>query len=389
MSLKASVDALLKQATDAGDVPGVVAMATSRDATIYEGAFGTRVAGKTDVPMTLDTIVLIASMTKAITATAAMQLIEQGKLDLHSPASRWLPQLSKVQVLDGFDDNGEPRLRAPKRAVTLLDLLTHTSGFGYEFLSADLGRYQAKTGAPNSLSGASGMLEAPLLFDPGERWFYGTGIDVAGAIVEKASGQKLGAYFAEHVFAPLGMKSTAFQISSDMRARLAKIHHRLDDGSLIAGDVEIPQDADFEMGGAGLYGTAGDYLKFVRMLLNEGRGEQGVVLKPETVKQMFSNQIGALTVPSLSSVDRTLSNDLPLPPDNPHLWGLSFMINSKTFPTGRSPGSVMWAGIANSYYWIDPVKGIGGVYLSQILPFADVKSMPLFFGFEATVYANL
>jgi methyl acetate hydrolase len=318
-----------------------------------------------------------------------MQLIEQGKLDLHSPASRWLPQLGNVQVLDGFDDNGEPELRAPKRAVTLLDLLTHTSGFGYEFLSADLGRYQAKTGAPNSLSGASGMLEAPLLFDPGERWFYGTGIDVAGAIVEKASGQKLGAYFAEHVFAPLGMKSTAFQISSDMRARLAKIHHRLDDGSLIAGDVEIPQDADFEMGGAGLYGTAGDYLKFVRMLLNEGRGEQGVVLKPETVKQMFSNQLGTLTVPSLSTVDRTLSNDLPLPPDNPHLWGLSFMINSKTFPTGRSPGSVMWAGIANSYYWIDLVKGIGGVYLSQILPFADVKSMPLFFGFEATVYANL
>ena len=389
MSLKAQVDGLLKQATDAGDVPGVVAMVTNRNDTLYEGAFGTRVAGQA-LPMTLDTVVLIASMTKAITATAAMQLVEQGKLDLTSPASRWMPKIGEVKVLEGFDASGAPRLRAPKRAVTLLDLLTHTSGYGYEFVSADLGRYQAATGQPNSLSGSLGMMDAPLLFDPGERWFYGTGIDVAGQIVEKVSGKTLGAYFAEHVFAPLGMTSTSFRISGDMRARMAKIHHRMADGSLAAGDVELPQPAEFEMGGAGLYGTAGDYLKFLRMLLNGGRGDHGTVVKPETVKQMFSNHFApGITVPSLISADRTLSNDMPLPPDNPHLWGLSFMINSKALPTGRSPGSLRWAGIANTYYWIDPVKGIAGVYLSQILPFADVKSMPLFFGFEATVYANL
>lgn len=388
MSMQFQLDRILKAATDAGHVPGVVGLVTDREHTLYEAGFGTRVAGQ-DIPMTADTVVLIASMTKAVTGVASMQLVEQGRLDLDSPASRWLPMLAEAKVLEGFDASGQPRLRAPKTAITLRHLLTHTSGYTYEFMSQDVVKYREATGQPNSLSGKFGMLEAPLLFDPGERWSYGIGIDMAGRIVEEISGQRLGDYFAEHIFKPLGITSTAFRITPDMRARLAKIHHRLPDGGLAVGDVEIDQNADFDMGGAGLYGTAADYAKFIRMLLNDGQGPHGRVLKAETVEMMFQNQMGELTVPSIVSADKTLSNDLPLPPDNPHLWGLTFMLNSKALPTGRSPGSAMWAGIANTYYWIDRSRGIGGVYLSQILPFADIRSLPLFFGFEATVYGTL
>jgi methyl acetate hydrolase len=388
MSMQKSLDALLQGAANAGDVPGVVAMVTSREGTLYEGAFGVRKLGAS-APMTLDTVVLIASMTKAITSTAAMQLVEQGKLDLDSPASKWLPDLGKIQVLEGFDAAGKPKTRAPKRAITLKHLLTHTAGFSYEFLSEDVQKVQAATGTPGFASSAYASLQLPLLFDPGERWEYGINTDWAGLLVQKASGMKLSDYLAQHVLGPLGMKDTAITMRPDMLARLASIHARGADGKLAPIDLVLPQQPETEMGGQALYGTAGDYLKFVRMILNRGQGANGRVLKPETVEAMSSNQIGALDVPALKSVNPMFSNDMPMPPDNPQKWGLGFLINTKTLPTGRKPGSLMWAGLANSYYWIDPASGIGGVYLTQILPFADVKSLPLFFGFEATVYANL
>lgn len=387
MTLKTQLDALFGRATDASDVPGLVALATDRTQTLYEAGFGTRVAGK-DIPMTADTVVLIASMTKAVTGCAAMQLVEQERLDLDVPAERWLPMLGEARVLEGFDEAGQPRMRPPKTPITMRHLLTHTAGFSYEFIDADVTRYRTAKQLPNSLSGKFGMLDSPLMFDPGTQWRYGISLDMAGRIVEEISGLRLGDYFAEHIFKPLGITSTAFRITPEMRARLATIHHRLDDGSLVPGSLEVDQNADFDMGGAGLYGTAADYAKFIRMLLNGGQGDHGRVLKAETVTAMFQPQMNGLVVPSIVSADRTLSNDLPLPPELPHHWGLSFLLNSQRLPTGRSPGSAMWAGLANTYYWIDPAKGIGGIFLSQILPFADPKSLPLFLGFEATVYAN-
>ncbi len=389
MSLQQSLDAVLQRGVQPGGVPGVVAMVTNREGTLYEGAFGVRKLG-TDLKMTRDTVVLIASMTKALTSVAALQLVEQGKLDLDSPASKWLPDLGKIQVLEGFDEAGKPKLRAPKRAVTLKHLLTHTAGFSYQFFNANLQKWQAATGAPGFASSEYASLQMPLMFDPGERWEYGVNTDWAGLLVEKASGQKLNAYLAEHVLKPLGMTSTSMKISADMRSRLASIHARLPDGGLAPIDLEIPQEPEVEMGGHALYGTCGDYLKFVRMMLNGGQGEKGRVLKAETVEAMSRNQLdGGMQVPSIKSSDPTLSNDMPLPADNPHFWSLAFMINSKTLPTGRKAGSLMWAGLANSYYWIDQTSGVGGVYLTQILPFADVKSLPLFFEFEATTYQSL
>lgn len=388
MSMKNTIDAHLKAAADAGDVPGVVAMVTNREGTLYEGAFGRRRVDRPDA-MTVDTVGLIASMTKAITSVAVMQLVEQGKLDLESPASKWRPELGEVRVLEGFDAAGKPKTRAPKRAVTLKHLLTHTSGFSYEFMSADIARYIEVTGMPNFASSSIESLKTPLLFDPGERWEYGVSTDWAGLCVQAASGERLGAYLAKNVLGPLGMNDTAITMRPDMRARLAGIHARMPDGSLAPIDLELPQQPETDMGGQALYGTVGDYMKFIRMVLNGGVGNGNRILKAETVRQMSTNQIAPLHVPSIKSANKQFSNDLDLPPDNPHDWSLAWMINTKDLPTGRKAGSLMWAGLANSYYWIDPTTGIGGAFLTQILPFADVKAFPLFIGFEVLTYQGV
>jgi CubicO group peptidase (beta-lactamase class C family) len=389
MPLKDRVDSLLKKATDSGDVPGVVAMATNRDRSLYEGAFGKRILGQ-DAAMTTDTVVWIASMTKALTGACAMQLIEQGKLDLESAASKWVPDLASVEVLEGFDAAGKPRTRKPKRAITLRHLLTHTAGFSYEIWSNDIQRYQQAHNLPGITTCQNAALRTPLLFDPGEHWDYGINMDFVGKAVEAVSGKKLSAVLKENLFEPLGMSDTAFKITPSMRARLAKIHQRGDDGGLTAlMDLEIPQEPEFEMGGGGLYGTAGDYLKFVRMILNGGKANGRQVLKTETVKTMSMNQIGQVLVGPLKTAIPPLSNDVDVFPGMPKKWGLSFLINTEQAPTGRSAGSLAWAGLANTYFWIDPVKGIGGVYLSQVLPFADKKSLPLFGEFETALYRSV
>lgn len=387
MSLKDKLDAVLKRAADAGDVPGVIAMVTNAEGAIYQGAFGKR-AADLDAVMTADTVCWIASMTKALTATAALQLVEQGKLDLESPASQWLPALGQQQVLEGFDAKGKPITRAPTRAITLRHLLTHTAGFGYEFLSEEIQRYQQSEGIPSVVGCERASLNLPLLFDPGTRFEYGISLDWVGQLVEAASGQTLGAYFAEHLFGPMGMQDTGFVMSPGMRERKAKIHQRVD-GQLVPLDLEMPSPPPIEMGGSGLYSTVGDYLKFLRMLLNRGAATNGRVLKAETVDLLSRNQMGELVVPSLRTANPMLTNDMHLPPDNPQQWGLLNMINTKPMPTGRKAGSLMWAGLSNCYYWVDPTTQLAGVFLTQILPFADVKAMPLFFEFEYTVYQNL
>jgi methyl acetate hydrolase len=388
MSLQREADALLDEAVASGDVPGVVAVATDRDGTIYEGGFGERVLGS-GVAMTPDTVGWIASMTKALTGTAAMQLVEQGKLHLDRPAAEWAPELGAAEVLEGFDDAGAPKTRPPKRPITLRHLLTHTAGFAYEIWSPEIIRYQETKGVPGIISCQHAALTTPLLFDPGERWEYGINIDFAGKMVEAASGKGLGAYMREHIFEPLGMSDTAFRLRPDMRARLAKIHQRGDDDGFAPLDLEIPQEPEFEMGGGGLYGTAPDYLKFVRMILNRGKANGERVLKPETVDMMARNQMGECRVRGVKTAMPPLSNDAEFFPGMPKSWGLTFMINMEEAPTGRTAGSLAWAGLANSYYWIDPNKGVGGVYLTQVLPFADKKSLPLYFEFERTVYRNL
>ena len=385
--MKVAVDRLLEDSVSKGEVPGVVAVATNAKGTTYEGGFGKRVLGQ-PAEMTPDTVVWMASMTKAITGAAAMQQVERGKIGLDAPAKEVIPYLGEVEVLDGFDAAGKPRTRKPRRDITLRHLLTHTAGFSYEIWNADIGTYQAAMGVPGITGCENKALTTPLLFDPGERWDYGINIDWAGKMVEATSGKKLGQYLTDNVLGPLGMDSTAFFITPAMRERLARIHHRGPDGSL-APDMalEIPQQPEFEMGGGGLYGTAGDYAKFVRLMLNQGRSDRGEqVLKPETVAQMSKNAMGDCKVGLLRTAIPPLSNDAEFFPGVEKQWGLSFMINNAPAPTGRSAGSLAWAGLANTYYWIDQAKGVGGVYATQILPFADTKSLPLFYAFEKAVY---
>jgi methyl acetate hydrolase len=388
MSLQSEADAVLHKAVVNGDVPGVVAAATDRGGTIYEGGFGERVLGS-GAAMTTDTVGWIASMTKALTGTAAIQLVEQGRLELDRAAADWLPELAEIQVLECFDDAGQPLTRPPRRPITLRHLLTHTAGFSYEIWNEQVIRYQQAKGIPGIITCQNAALSTPLLFDPGERWEYGINIDWAGKMVEAASGKRLGAYMQENIFEPLGMGDTAFKLRPDMRARLAKMHQRGADGGFAPLDLEIPQDPEFEMGGGGLYGTVGDYLKFVRMILNRGAADGHQVLQPETVDMMARNQMGECRVRAVKTAMPPLSNDAEFFPGMPKTWGLTFMINMEQAPTGRTAGSLAWAGLANSYYWIDPKKGVGGVYLTQILPFADEKALPLFFAFERTVYQHV
>ena len=389
MSMREKIDGVLSEAVSGGAVPGVVAGVTNADAELYLGGFGERVLGAGD-EMTPDTVGWIASMTKAITGAAAMQLVEQGRLDLDAPASEVVPQLADATVLEGFGDDGKPRTRPPRRAITLRHLLTHTSGFSYEIWSDAIARYQEATGTPGIITCENAALTTPLLFDPGDRWDYGINIDWAGKMVETVSGRTLGQYLREHFFEPLGMNDTAFRITDSMRARLAKIHQRGDDGSLEPQmELEIPQEPEFEMGGGGLYGTVGDYLRFIRMILNRGRANGERVLRPETVDMMSRNQMGEIRVGELKTAIPPLSNDAEFFPGMPKSWGLSFMINDEEAPTGRSAGSLGWAGLANSFFWIDPAKGIGGAYLTQVLPFIDEKAFPLYVAFESAAYDAL
>jgi methyl acetate hydrolase len=388
MQSKAQIDQSLRTRCEAKDIPGVVAMAATGNEVIYQGAFGKRDLGKED-PMTSDSVFWIASMTKAITAAAGMQLVEQGKLSLDEPIGKLLPDLASPQVLEGFDASGNPKLRPAKKPITLRHLMTHTAGFAYDMWNADVGKYLEKTGTPGIISCLNAALKTPIMTDPGTRWEYGTNIDFVGKAVEAVSGKKLDAYLRENLFAPLGMNDTGFKITDSMRQRLVGMHARGEDGALAPMPFEMEQAPEFHMGGGGLYGTAADYIKFTQMILNKGRGNGNQVLKPETVAQMGQNQMGDLTMGKLTTALPPYTNDVDLYPDIVKKWGLSFMINTAKTAEGRSAGSLAWAGLANTYFWIDPARNISGVILMQLLPFADVKALETFAGFERGVYAGL
>jgi CubicO group peptidase (beta-lactamase class C family) len=388
MQSKAQIDQVLRQKSDAREIPGVVAMAATSKEVTYRGAFGKRDLSKDDA-MTADSVFWIASMTKAITAAGAMQLVEQGKLSLEDPIGKVLPDLAAPQVLEGFDSKGEPKLRPAKNSITLRHLMTHTAGFCYDLWNGDMVQYMEKTGTPGIISCQNAALKPPLASDPGTRWEYGINIDFVGKAVEAASGKRLDAYLRDHLFTPLGMADTGFKIGDAQRQRLVGMHARGPDGSLAPMPFELEQNPEFHMGGGGLYSTAGDYIKFTQMILNKGRGNGNQVLRPETVAMMGQNHIGDLNMTKMTSALPVFTNDVDLYPDMAKKWGLSFLINTAKTPEGRSPGSLAWAGLANTYYWIDPARDITGVILMQVLPFADGKCLEAFAGFESGVYAGL
>ena len=383
------IDAVLREAADSGEVPGVVAMAATDRGPLYEGAFGRRALDGPE-PMTLDSVFRIASMTKAITSVAAMQLVEQGKLALEAPVPDIDPTLGAPRVLEGFDAAGAPRLRPAKRPITLRHLLTHTAGFGYDMWDPAVGRYLAAAGVPARGTGHVASIRVPLVFDPGERWEYGINTDWVGRLVEAASGRPLDAYFRERIFAPLGMADSGFVTTAEQRARQARLHQRQADGTLAPQPLEPPAAAaEFWSGGGPLYSTGRDYLQFLQMLLHGGAWNGARLLRPETVALMHRNHTGDLPAGVMRTARPEMSNDVDFFPGARIRWGLGYMLNLDPGPSGRSAGTVSWGGIFNTYYWLDPVRRVTGLVMTQILPFADPRVLALYGRFERAVYEAL
>ena len=362
-------------------IPAVVAMVGNSEGISYEGAFGKRDVAS-GINVTTNSIFAIRSMTKAITSTAALQLVEQGKLKLDEPVSNHIPQFAKLEVLDGFDASGKPKLHGVGTPVTLRHLLTHTSGFCYDTWSGEMMEYEKHGGA--APTGVAPLV--PLMFEPGTRWHYGYSLDWTGRLVETVSGLTLEQYFQRNILEPLGMKDTSFIIRAEKFDRLVSGHQRQADGSLRQETRTLPDPPAAFNGGGGLYSTAGDYVRFMEMILRRGRGNgKEQILRPETVDAMSSNQIGNLTAGKLKSFQPERSSDVDLHPGATDKWGLGFLINPTAYPSGRSAGSLAWAGLQNTYYWIDPKRGMCATIMMQFLPFVDKEAVGLLTDFERAV----
>ncbi|BDI05122.1 serine hydrolase domain-containing protein [Sphaerotilus microaerophilus] len=384
-----ALDAVLTQTTGRhGGAPGVVAMATDRQGNFYEGAAGTRELGQ-DRPMTTDSVFAIFSTTKALTGVCAMQLVEEGRLRLDDPAGKYLPEIDELQVLEGFDDAGQPRTRPPKRPITINDLMLHTSGLCYEFFSADDLKYRTARGIPTVVACNFDSIRTVLLHEPGAAWTYGVNIDWLGRIVEQLRGQRLGAVMAERIFGPLDMKDIGFGLTESMRQRRVTIHDRAADGKLTPlPELALPDPPSMDMGGHGLYATVGEYMKFIRMILNDGAGPHGRVLQTETVEAMSRDGLAAmgLSAGAWTTSIPSLSNSGEFFAGTPKGWAYTWMTNRERTPSGRPANALMWAGLANCFYWIDRASGIGGYWATQILPFQDAAAYPGFVEFETAIY---
>ena len=376
-----ALDAGMRNAVERKDVPGVVTLVTNRDRVLYQSAFGVADVA-TGRPLAPDALFRIASMTKPVTSLALMQLVEQGRLKLDDPAEKYLPELVGLKVIESFDTaTGAYQVRPAAQAPTVKHFLTHTSGLAYPFTSAIWRDFKPRAGETYPFGG-------PLLFDPGTRWHYSTSTDVVGKLVEAVSGQKLEDYFRQHIFVPLKMDDTSYNVPEAKGPRLVAQQQR--GGERMDGAIELqkPQlglTIPSPIGGGGLASTADDYGRFVRMLLNGGTLDGARVLKAETVALMGQNHIGAVSVPALKSA-LPRSADFTFIADGRDKWGLCFLITTDQVPGKRSPGSLSWGGINNTFFWVDPVRGIAGVIMMQYLPFADAKALAVYDAFERGAY---
>lgn len=376
--MSARIEELLENAVAGGVVPGAVTVVARRDGQVDVSAAGTDV----------DTMFRIASMTKLITTVAALQLVEDGRLELDQTVASVLPAFGDLQVLEGFDGD-EPRLRAPETQATIRQLMSHSAGLGYRFLHADLLRYQEFAGVPDLLLGQKAGLSLPLVHDPGTAWEYGTNTDWLGQVVERVTGQDLETVFSERIFAPLHMRDATFAPSAEQRARLMPVYLRTPEGGLDVTEIGWPDEPEFWAGGHGVYATAQDYLRFLRALLGGGELDGARILAPETVEAMFTPQLGDIQLPELlKSTDPVLSNDVPSLPFK-QTWGLGLHLMLEDVPGMRRAGTGDWAGLANCYYWIDRATGVSAAILTQVLPFFDMRVIELALGIEQEVYASI
>jgi methyl acetate hydrolase len=379
-----ALDDVLSNGVSSGAAPGLVAMVGNAAGVKWSGAAGECAPGR---PMLVDTVFRIFSMTKAVGSTAAMILIDRGKLDMGATVESILPEFSKIQVLDGFDGD-MPRLRAPKSRATIRQLATHTSGFAYEFWNPDVPRWMEKTGHPTILSGLKSSLFYPMVFDPGTRWDYGIGIDWLGQVVEAVDGRRIDKFCQDEIFGPLGMTSTAFECEGALAARLASVSARGENGEFAPFEIAPPPHPEFYGMGHALYSTAGDYMRFLRMFLNNGALEGTRVLSEGGIRTMLANQIGDLRVGKLVSVVPAITADCELFPGTPKTHSFGFVRTEQDVKGMRSAGSQGWAGVLNTHFWLDPAKDVAGTIMTQTLPFVEKPFMEVYEQFERAVYAS-
>jgi CubicO group peptidase (beta-lactamase class C family) len=382
----AELDRILADAVAAEHVPFVVGMTGNAQGLLWSGAAGAARAG---VPAAVDTVFRIFSMTKAVGSTAAMILIDRGKLSPETAVADLLPEFAQLQVLDGFAADGKPLLRAPRTQATVRHLATHTSGLTYEFWNTDMPRYMAATGLATILSGARTSLAYPLLFDPGTRWDYGIGIDWLGQVVEKVDGRTIDRFCHDEIFAPLGMKETRFEPDPDIAPRLAGVRMRGEDGHFVDFELAPPSKPEFYGMGHSLYSTAPDYLRFLRMYLNHGQLDGRRILSEGGLRTMLANQIGNLPIPCLKTAAPPVTADTEFFPGRRKSHSLAFERIEEDVPGMRAAGSQFWAGVCNTHYWWDPKNDVAGLLMTQSLPFVEPRFMGVYEVFERAVYRSL
>ena len=374
-----ALSTFLKTATDRGDVPGVVVAVVNKDGTLYHEAFG-RSSTLRNTPMAKDTIFNMASMTKPVTSVAIMMLVDDGKLKLDDEVAKYLPKYKNPVVISRFNDaDATFDSRPATRPITIRHLLTHTSGIGYGFSSPTLTKIMQKT--------MQSELDLPLLFEPGESWAYGASTRVLGQVVEAISGQKLDAFLDSRILQPLGMRDTSYLVPTPKYSRVVAVNARGSDGRF----VERPMPATLPAsvaGDGGLYGTAGDYGLFLRMLLNDGKLGNTRILSEKSARTMFENHMGKVVVQPQESANQALSRNFPLGAGKDR-WGLGFQLAAEKQANRRSPGSGTWAGIFNTHFFIDRDRDVGVIVMMQTLPFYDEASMRVYAGVEDALYRNL
>lgn len=335
--------------------------------------------------VTFDSVLRIYSMTKAVAGLALAILVEREAIALDGPVSDILPEFADLKVLAGFD-GGEPVLRAPKTVCTVRHLASHTSGLAYEFWSDDLMRYRKIAEHPSVMTGKLAALPYPLLFDPGTRWGYGIGIDWLGRVIEAVSGERIDAFCRREIFEPLGMDSTAFEMEPTLAARLSSAFVR-DGNEFVAKRMAPPTNPDFYGMGHALYSSAGDYLRFLRMLLRGGELDGTRVVSAETCAMLMANHTGALAIEPMRTVLASNSHDVDVFPGTRKSHSLAAIRVEEDVPGMRTAGSQGWAGVLNSHWWIDPQRDIAAVFATQLAPFADPQLMAAYERFERAVYA--
>ncbi|SDW76841.1 CubicO group peptidase, beta-lactamase class C family [Albimonas donghaensis] len=383
----AGISRALDAQVAAGATVGCVAVVVDADGVLHESAHGLRAAGGA-ARMTTDSVFRLFSMTKAIGSVAALRLVDEGLLSLDDAVADILPEFARLQVFDGWDGDA-PRYRAPARPVTVRHLMTHTSGLVYDIWNADQSRLIDVTGAPRMSHGRRASLPAfPLHFDPGARWEYGVSTDWLGLVVEEIAGERIEGFLKREILGPLGMGSTDVTFSPDMTARKVAVHAAGPEGWRIL-DADLPPTPDFFGMGHALNGSGGDYARFLRMILRGGELDGARILGPDSILGLRENAIGDLRVEPAASARPEYGGGIEFFPGVEKTWTLAFMRNEQAIPGMRNAGSIGWAGVMNTHYWIDPTAGLAGVLMMQQLPFLDAGAVAAYEAFERAVYAHV